>query len=355
LRFGILTLVSYVPELDGAAADVIEHVVADGALAEQLGFDSYWLTEHHFEHFGGLLSAPQLVMAAIAQRTARIRLGIGVSLLPLHHPLTLAEEWATADVLSHGRLELGIGMGFFPWEYRNFGVELAESHELLEEALDILVAAWSSERFDHSSARFQWRDLQILPHPIQRPHPPIWSAAVKTDSNYTWAGRRGLHLMTAPFLTDYATLRRNVKAYREALADSGFNPDERNILANLHVCVAPTREEAVAAAEPCLQRTNEVRAAVFKRMAGGPGAGTPASASLRSATTEDLIRDGKLVVGSPEDCVRTLRVLREEFGVTDFLGTFHFGGMPRDMVHRSMRLFMSDVAPRLAEPAAAAI
>ncbi|MFI5267636.1 MAG: LLM class flavin-dependent oxidoreductase, partial [Chloroflexota bacterium] len=136
MKFGILELLSYVPELDGSPSDVLHRLVEDAALCEHLGFDAFWLTEHHFENFGGLLSSPALVMSAISQRTSRIRLGIGVSLLPLHHPLTMAEEWATVDLLSRGRLDLGIGMGFSHWEFSNFGVVLVGALDRLDETVE---------------------------------------------------------------------------------------------------------------------------------------------------------------------------------------------------------------------------
>jgi alkanesulfonate monooxygenase SsuD/methylene tetrahydromethanopterin reductase-like flavin-dependent oxidoreductase (luciferase family) len=173
MRFGILSLLSYVPELDGAPAVVLGRVLYDAACAEQLGYDSYWLTEHHFEHFGGLLSAPAVVLGSLAQRTQRLRLGIAVSLLPLHHPLRLAEEWATVDVLSGGRLELGIGKGFSAWEYTHFGVRFADAAERFNEALDVMLAAWRPGRFDYVGKNYQFHDLQVLPKPVQRPHPPL--------------------------------------------------------------------------------------------------------------------------------------------------------------------------------------
>ena len=349
MNFGVLNLLSYVPELDGSPADVLHGLVEDAGLCEELGYDAFWLTEHHFENFGGLLSAPALIMSAISQRTARMRLGIGVSLLPLHHPLTMAEEWATVDVLSNGRLELGIGMGFSPWEYGNFGVELDGALERLDETLAIMLRAWQGGRFDHHGKSFSWQGLQVLPAPIQRPHPPVWAAAVKTDSSYTWAGSHGCHLMTAPFLADAAKLPDNIRAYWQSLANAGHTTDGKQVLANLQVCVAPTREEAFATASASFARTNAVRREAIMRGTNRDGAVPTASriAGIDQAAVADLVRAGKMVVGTPTDCAEVLRRLNDELGIDLFLGTFHFGGMVKEKVHQSLRLFMQEVAPRV--------
>ncbi|HLH21816.1 MAG TPA: LLM class flavin-dependent oxidoreductase [Chloroflexota bacterium] len=350
MRFGILSLLSYVPELDGSPAEVLGRVLDDAAYAEQLGFDSYWLTEHHFENFGGLLSAPTVVLGSLAQRTQRLRLGIAVSLLPLHHPLRLAEEWATVDVLSGGRLELGIGKGFSAWEYTHFGVRFEDASERFDEALDIMLAAWRPGRFDYVGQNYTVHDLQVLPKPVQQPHPPLWASAVRTRDSYVWAGQRGFNLMTAPFLIDFATLREHMDLYYRTLAEAGHAAAGKEVLANLQVCVAPTREEAIAAAAPAFGRANAVRAAAAHRDPNATGARPKRSLDgLHSSTVEALARDARMLVGSPDDCVRILETLQDEIGITHFIGTFHFGGLPRDTVRRSLELFSREVAPRVCQ------
>jgi natural product biosynthesis luciferase-like monooxygenase protein len=349
MQFGILSLLSYVPELDGAPVEVLQRLLDDATYAEALGYDSFWLTEHHFENFGGLLSAPAIVLGSIAQRTARIRLGIAVSLLPLHHPLALAEQWATVDVLSGGRLDLGIGKGFSRWEYTNFGVRFEEASERFDEALDIMLTAWQPGRFDFGGKHYRFHDAQVLPKPLQQPHPRLWASAVRTRDSYEWAGRRGYDLMTAPFLVDFAKLREYMDLYYRTLADAGHSPAGKEVVANLHVCLAPTREEAIEAAAPCFARMNAAREAAASHDPSFTGPRrTHAYDGLHRAAVEELIGQAKTLVGSPEDCVRNLDFLSEQLGVTYVLGTFHFGGMPRETVRRSMELFMREVVPHLA-------
>ncbi|MFI5270028.1 MAG: LLM class flavin-dependent oxidoreductase, partial [Chloroflexota bacterium] len=217
----------------------------------------------------------------------------------------------------------------------------------LEETLEIMHKAWQGGRFDHAGKAFKWEGLQVLPPPSQKPHPPIWAAAVKTDRSYTWAGEHNCHLMTAPFLADATKLRENVSAYWRSLEEAGHPTAGKQILANLQVCVAPTRGEALATAEACFTRTNQVRQEAIRRGTNRNGSAPSASAALARVTVQDLVHEGKLVAGTPDDCVDVLRGLNDELGVSLFLGTFHYGGMAKDKVHQSLSLFMQEVAPHI--------
>src|SRR5438132_633264 len=143
------------------------------AYGETLGFDVVWMAEIHFGGAFSLLSAPLMVVPVIAQRTRRIRIGTAVTLLPLHHPLSLAEQAATADLLSGGRLEFGVGRGSIPSQFHGFRVPVAENRARFDEALEIIRLAWTRERFSHRGAFWEVEDVSVVPKPLQRPHPPI--------------------------------------------------------------------------------------------------------------------------------------------------------------------------------------
>src|SRR5271169_6661241 len=138
-------------------------LVAEAVEADRLGFDTLWLAEVHFTPRFSVMPAPLLQLAAIAERTTRLRLGVAVNLLPLHHPVRLAEEIATLDVLSGGRVDFGAGRGAFPLNYRGYGVEMADSRALFQDGLDTIKAAWSDQLPD---------GIKVVPRPIQRPFPP---------------------------------------------------------------------------------------------------------------------------------------------------------------------------------------
>ena len=163
VKFGYYILNTYVPELDGESPELYAHWLEQIDAAENLGFDSLWITEHHFRNFGGMMPSPSVILAAAAQRTKKMRLGSAVSILPMHNPLRIAEEFAMVDLLSNGRLNFGAGRGMHPTEYAVFGYEWKNAQSRLPEALDIVIKAWSGGEFEWKGAHYQFPKLNVLP------------------------------------------------------------------------------------------------------------------------------------------------------------------------------------------------
>src|ERR1700751_5737177 len=168
-------------------------------LGDTLGFDTAWLGELRFSRAFSILADPLMVLAAAAQRTSRIRLGTAVTLLPLHNPVKIAEEAAIADILSGGRLELGVGRGTAPLHYAGYGIAQEESRERFDEALDFIIGAWSNERFTHHGKYFHAEALSVIPRPVQKPHPPVRIAANSPDT-FPFAARRQLPIFATPLI-----------------------------------------------------------------------------------------------------------------------------------------------------------
>ena len=133
---------------------------------KSLGFDSLWVTEHHFRHFGGQMPSPSVILAAASQRTKRMRLGAAVSIIPMHNPLRIAEEFAMVDQLSTGRLNFGAGRGMHPTEYAVFGYDWNDAQKRLPEALDIIVRAWSGAEFEWQGEHYQFPKLRVYPQAV---------------------------------------------------------------------------------------------------------------------------------------------------------------------------------------------
>jgi len=164
-------------------------------LAEELGYHAVWFGEHHYSGYS--FGAPPVIAMAAASRTKRIKVGTGVSLIPLNHPLRLAEEYAMLDVLSEGRLEYGIGRGFLNYSYQLFGINPDESHARYREGTDLIVKAWTSDGpFSFAGDFWQLADYSFFPKPLQKPHPPLWVAAVGEEATRQ-AARLGYNLMGA--------------------------------------------------------------------------------------------------------------------------------------------------------------
>ncbi len=149
--------------------------------AEEMGYDGVFIAEHHFCGYSPS-GAPEVALGYMAGKTKRIKLGMAVSVLPLHHPLTLAEEWATADVYSEGRLEFGVGRRYNYFAFDSMGIDLLENTAPFVEALEILKLAWTGERFDYDGKFHTIKDTQVLPTPVQKPHPRMWYASIRKES-----------------------------------------------------------------------------------------------------------------------------------------------------------------------------
>lgn len=172
MKFDYYVLNSYVPEVDGDGPQLYAKWMEQVTLAEELGFDCAWFTEHHFRTFGGMLPSPQLLIAALAQRTTRIRLGIAVVILPFYNPVRIAEETAVLDILTDGRVDVGVGRGMGSQYYDVFGADPATAQEKLEEQVDLLRTAWAGDAFSWNGKYYQCPNpITLMPRPVQRPHP----------------------------------------------------------------------------------------------------------------------------------------------------------------------------------------
>jgi alkanesulfonate monooxygenase SsuD/methylene tetrahydromethanopterin reductase-like flavin-dependent oxidoreductase (luciferase family) len=175
MEFGLFTEFSCAVDMSHATA--FEEAMTEMTAAEALGYDAVWLAEIHFQANRSVLASPYVIAAAIAARTTRVKIGMAVSVLPLAHPLHIAEDAATLDQLSRGRLDFGIGRSGLPEHYHGFGVPYAESRERFLESLDVIKKAWTRERFSYRGKYFQFENVSVMPKPYRKPHPPIRIAA----------------------------------------------------------------------------------------------------------------------------------------------------------------------------------
>src|SRR5712692_6982438 len=198
MKFGLFFQAPERPNVPHSAryAEMFELI----ALAESLGFDVAWLAEIHFGGAFSLISNPLMVVPAIAQRTRRIRIGTAVVLLPLHHPLSCAEQAATADLLSGGRLEFGVGRGSIPTQFHGFRVPVADNRARFSECLDIIRLAWTKDRFSYDGKFYQIENLSVVPKPLQRPHPPI-RVAVHTPESFAHIADLGVPIYSGTTTT----------------------------------------------------------------------------------------------------------------------------------------------------------
>src|SRR3954451_17758251 len=202
----------------------LDELLEQAELADRLGYYGLWLSEIHFQPEFSLLAAPYVVLGAASQRTQRLRLGVAVNILPVHHPVHLAEQAATLDVLSHGRLEFAMGRGHVHSRvYEGFGVERAHSRALQAESVRAIVAAWTTETLTFRGDYYDIPEIVVPPKPVQRPHPPVHVAATSRDSVED-AARQGWHLFMPVHLLPRADLRGLAAAYWDGLRAHGHDP-----------------------------------------------------------------------------------------------------------------------------------
>jgi natural product biosynthesis luciferase-like monooxygenase protein len=350
VRFGLFYLPTYPSSVGPAPEGLLRQIVDESVLAEELGFAGVWLAEHHFHGFGGVLSNPAGVGIAITARTRRLRVGTAVTLLPYHHPLRLAEDYATLDVLSEGRLDLGVGTGFLRWENEIWDAPLDTARAKFAESLEVILRVWQEENVAFNGEFVRFPTLTLLPRPYQRPHPPIWYAATATPESFVKAGTCGYHLMLIPFLHDVADLREKVQLYRDALRAAGHNPSSREILAAYHVYVgsdgAPCRDVAAAGLAAYVGASGEIHA----RTAHLPvpdsfGAHSRNRSNVRQLSIDEVLAQRRVIAGSAAQCVDVLASLREDLGFTYLAANVQLTGLEPAEVRRSMERLAADVMP----------
>jgi alkanesulfonate monooxygenase SsuD/methylene tetrahydromethanopterin reductase-like flavin-dependent oxidoreductase (luciferase family) len=311
------------------------------AHAETLGFESVWPVEQHFDPDLSILPAPLLLLAALAERTTALRLGIAIILLPLSHPVRVAEEIATLDVLSSGRVEFGIGRGSLPTHFTGFGISQSESRDRFLEGLEIIRLAWTKERLSYRGRFFQVGDITVVPKPVQQPYPPIRVAANSPDT-FELMGHMGLPIFVAAQVNPFPRIREYLPIYRRSRAAAG-HPDHgaEDVTVLIPTYVAESRAQVTQEIEPSISRWLQIAAA---RRATLVGVGPPLD-HFRRMTYEQAC-EMMAVFEGPEACTERLQQLRGEFNMGRLICWFNPGGLvPHVKVMRSMELFAAKVMP----------
>lgn len=340
------------PCRDGVSqAEVFEESFRLVDAAEELGVETVWLAEYHFDPNRSVLSAPITVASAVAARTKKVRIGIAVHVLPLRNPVRIAEEVATLDHISRGRLDFGVGRSAFPSVYQGYGMAYEESRGRFNECLEIILKGWTTERFSYQGQYYRYQDVCVVPKPRQRPHPPIRIGATSAET-FAMVGRMGYPIFINPSrvasLLDLVPL---IQEFWNARKDAGHQ-GEVDVGLRVPVYVAETKERAYA--EPKESTMYQVRRLINVIAASASERGI-SSSDDRLAQPERLKSmdyDGALanmvVYGTPGAVVDRLRQLQEELGLTQIVYEVNFGcRVPLDLQINSIRLLNERVIPQL--------
>jgi alkanesulfonate monooxygenase SsuD/methylene tetrahydromethanopterin reductase-like flavin-dependent oxidoreductase (luciferase family) len=326
-----------------AFAELLEQIL----LTEQLGFDEAWFAEHHHSDYG-MLASPNLIIASLAQRTKRLRMGNLVNVLPLYDPMRLAEECGMLDILTGGRLNVGLGRGV-PKDDMKHRLDRDTAQARFEEGIDILMRAWTGETFSYSGKAWGYEEISCRPQPLQKPHPPIYYGATSPASP-AMVARRGWNLALSR--QPLANCARAIKSYREERAKYENLTGKGNAIMVRDIYVADTDEQALREALPQITRfwqlaTDNVWRGdsvspddlpkFTERFAYFPG----------GLNVKRLDEWGTSLIGSPETVVKKARAMIETARPDCLVGMFSFGGLKHEQVMRSIELFATKVMPAL--------
>ena len=302
---------------------------------ERLGFLAYHTAEHHATPLG-MAPSPSLLHAAIAQRTKRIRFGPLVYTLNLYHPLRLAEEICMLDHMSGGRFIMGVGRGISPIELKYYGADPELGPAMYVEAYEVIMKALTSETLNHEGRFYTFKDVPIVMHPLQKPHPPVWYGIGNPDS-VGWCVDNKVNVITnAPA----AIVRSITNRFREEWSKRGMQADALPFMGTTrHMVIAPTDSEAVAIARRAYAKWYESFIWLWKKHNAKP------RFALYTEDFDSLMANGQAIAGSPETVRKAILRLQEEFGGNYLLCRFAFGDLSFDESLRSAELFAQHVMP----------
>jgi alkanesulfonate monooxygenase SsuD/methylene tetrahydromethanopterin reductase-like flavin-dependent oxidoreductase (luciferase family) len=345
MRFGIFSIFDYWP-LVKSVPQYFADIIHLAEKAEDLRFDSFWISEHHFTNYGGILPRPQILLAALAQRTHTIRLGTAVSLIPFDSPVRLAEDFGLIDVLSGGRLEFGVGRGLFGFEYDGLGIQQDEGRARLEEGVNVIREAWQSEQFTYQGRFTNVESLRVLPQPLQKPYPPLYVAAVSPES-YEWAAREGHSILQVLYFAPIERTAQEVGRYRMLLEHNRHNPAKKRLVAVSPVHVATSTASARReAAEPLMNYVGMVSALLpTETKSEQYRAYTKLRPAMQKLTYDVLYSERPTVIGDPEQVIQRIESMNHTLGIDEFVSFVNFGGMPHELILKSMELFATRVIP----------
>ena len=346
MKFGYFTLSdNHYPNNPRTASQFVLEIREQAILADRLGYNSAWIGEHHFDRLG-VNSRPDILLASIIPETKNIRLAPAVNVLPIHHPIHVAEMWATLDLISGGRVDYACGRGYDRAEYIPFDADFMTSAEVFEEGLAVLKKAWTeSGMWSFKGDHYQIRDMEITPKPVQNPIPIYVGSFSKTSVDL--AARNGLNIIYAPFASAmvFGGLKEAVESYREAVVEVGKVPGKA--MCSYFIYIADTDEEEDRGRQ---YQIDYFQNCVLRAFPDDPEKMPPTmhyflkiNEILRNTKKEDL-SDRSILIGSPLKIIESLKKIQAA-GIDEVILYFNVGRKPHQLVKEQMHRFAEEIAP----------
>jgi alkanesulfonate monooxygenase SsuD/methylene tetrahydromethanopterin reductase-like flavin-dependent oxidoreductase (luciferase family) len=352
MKFGINFFPSFRAS-DSSTARYYDQCVRLAERADALGFNSIKTVEHSFYDYGGHSPNPCVFLSAVAARTRRIRLITGAVIPAFHHPAHLGGDLAMLDNMSNGRLDAGFGRAFLPKEFEVFGVPMSESRGRFEEAIGMIVRLWTEDRVTQKGRYWNLDDVHLMPRVVQKPHPPVWIAAITSEESFRFAAKNGYNIMIVPYAGKPGQLQEFVRMYRRLWVEYGHPAGAEKVQVAQHCYVAEDRAEALAGFERITRRYIETFADAVVSWEGKSSDQYPGYdklvAGILATTPESMMAQGAAFVGTPEDVVEQVRHCVSLFGPVEPSMQINFGGSSDEEAFRTLELVGTRVMPRVSD------
>ncbi len=350
MKLSLFELPAFDPEVHVDDCTMFEQIIELAELADQIGLDSIWVAEHHLTSYGGSVPSVPVLLAAIAQRTKKLKLATGGVALPLHRPLEVAEQLSMVDNLSGGRLRIGFVRAFLAHEFEAYNVDMNESRDRFNEAVEIILGVWANDGYTYKGRFSSVENVTMTPKPIQRPRPPVTIGSIMTRESFEYAGTHGFDCMLVPYVIGNDNLKKVMQWYTDALKAAGHRREDRNVMAQYFFCCDEDEKVAYETGKKAMLKYltyihDAVQADRWSK--DYPGYEGLAKAVKALMGDFDLLYKDRLVVGTPERCIQRLRDIHA-LGIDEIALMPNIPAMPRSMVKSSMELLRDRIMPALA-------
>ena len=346
MKFALFLPASWTDKDTVHQSRIYGEVLEQARYAEELGFDSLWIAEHHSSRYG-IFPSLMPILSHIAAQTKTIRLGAGVSVLPFHNPIRLAEETAMVDLLSNGRLNLGVGRGSADYEYGNFKIDFDSRDDRFREVLDIILGLWTTEDFTYHGRYHQVDGITIAPRPLQKPHPPVHVAVSRTAASIDIAVARDMPVLTTYFTPVDDTLAL-MRLYSERCDAAGRVSQMAEMPFFRFIYLSEDEKAANEIPEKAITWVRDL-SAYRRTITKGDEIHIDLDQWRKESGEESRSYQSELANNyfcTPDQCIDRIAELQSQHGISYFGANFAFGSMEHAKVMASMKLFAQEVMPK---------
>ncbi|HEX6970561.1 MAG TPA: LLM class flavin-dependent oxidoreductase [Micromonosporaceae bacterium] len=350
MKIGV-TFFPTVGPADKPAPRYYDECLALAVLADELGYHHVKTVEHYFFTYGGYSPDPVTLLAAVAARTTRIRVGTSAVIPAFTHPVKLAGKLAMLDNLSHGRLDVAFGRAFLPEEFEAFGVPLDESRERFDEGIAACKRLWAEEDVVWQGRFHSFGPVTLQPRPVQQPHPPVYVTSARSLESCTAAGRAGHRLQLVPGILTVEQMQEALRAYRTAWRESGRDPAEAGVHLGYPCYVAEDADEAYRLGRYDDERNGQALSAAVRSWARVSSSAYPGYEKLatgKRASFDQKLAENKVLAGTPADVLKQVETVADWFGDDVIISlNIHSGHLSEQDAARTMRLVAEHVMPAI--------